>query len=448
MKAFSSPGKALIAGGYLVLDPEYNAYVTALSARMHAVVSSVPAGSTTGNDTGTDGAGGAGGTGGAISVVSPQFSGRWTYTSANDWNEINGNNNPFLAAVVSTVMTYIQPSGSFNLEITIYSDPGFHTQNDTTEKSSKNGAKSFFYHEKPITEVPKTGLGSSACLTSVVTAALLSYFKSDVLKDILHNLCQIAHCKAQKKIGSGFDVATAVFGSIQYRRFRPSVIEAPVTGTVSHQEMVELVDSSWDFTHDACALPPHIKLLMGDISGGSETPKLVSTVLQWKNQNPQLGQQLYANLDAANVGFISALNDLHKFYKLDKERYMKAIDYFKTHSINTSVYNTEFDPFFKLIKSLETIRKYLKQLTVESGAEIEPECQTELLDACKNLNGTLGGVVPGAGGYDAICVLVIDDSIDGIVNLHDHKQLEHVTWLDLQEEAEGLVEEDPEDYRF
>lgn len=36
--AFSAPGKALLAGGYLVLVPEYNAYVVALSSRMHALI--------------------------------------------------------------------------------------------------------------------------------------------------------------------------------------------------------------------------------------------------------------------------------------------------------------------------------------------------------------------------------------------------------------------------
>ena len=39
IRAFSAPGKALLAGGYLVLKPEYRSYVVALSARMHALVS-------------------------------------------------------------------------------------------------------------------------------------------------------------------------------------------------------------------------------------------------------------------------------------------------------------------------------------------------------------------------------------------------------------------------
>lgn len=43
-----------------------------------------------------------------------------------------------------------------------------------------------------------------------------------------------------------------------------------------------------------------------------------------------------------------------------------------------------------------------------SGVPIEPVEQTRLLDACCALPGVLGGTVPGAGGYDAIVLLVID----------------------------------------
>lgn len=66
-KAFSAPGKALLAGGYLVLDPNYNAYVVALSARMHAVIQ----GETTTNSDTT-----------VVTVKSPQFlEGVWTFKS-------------------------------------------------------------------------------------------------------------------------------------------------------------------------------------------------------------------------------------------------------------------------------------------------------------------------------------------------------------------------------
>lgn len=41
---------------------------------------------------------------------------------------------------------------------------------------------------------------------------------------LAHNLAQYVHCLAQGKVGSGFDVSAAVFGSHIYTRFNPEVI--------------------------------------------------------------------------------------------------------------------------------------------------------------------------------------------------------------------------------
>ena len=43
--------------------------------------------------------------------------------------------------------------------------------------------------------------------------------------DLVHRVAQLAHCLAQGKAGSGFDVAAAVFGSCSYRRFSPAIIQ-------------------------------------------------------------------------------------------------------------------------------------------------------------------------------------------------------------------------------
>ncbi|KAK4688307.1 hypothetical protein P7C73_g1794, partial [Tremellales sp. Uapishka_1] len=43
-----------------------------------------------------------------------------------------------------------------------------------------------------------------------------------------------------------------------------------------------------------------------------------------------------------------------------------------------------------------------------SSVPIEPPEQTRLLDACSAIPGVIGGGVPGAGGFDAIFLLVID----------------------------------------
>jgi len=91
-----------------------------------------------------------------------------------------------------------------------------------------------------LSDVHKTGLGSSAALiTSLVSALLVqlailpasAFSKEESVEDseqdgrrLAHNLAQYVHCLAQGKIGSGFDVAAAVFGSNLYTRFDPVVL--------------------------------------------------------------------------------------------------------------------------------------------------------------------------------------------------------------------------------
>ncbi|KAG7666364.1 ERG8 [[Candida] subhashii] len=432
-KAFSAPGKALLAGGYLVLEPIYNAYVTALSSRMHAIITPLEI---TTNDTVR-----------RIKISSPQFmNGVWEYNIQSNYEppkEINGRKNPFLEAVLFIVLAYAQPTTNYNLDIIIYSDPGYHTQQDTTIKTSTNGSKTFLYHSRPIEQVEKTGMGSSAGLVSVVSTALLSYFKPEIVsnKDYLHNVAQIAHCYAQKKIGSGFDVAAAIYGSIIYKRFQPSIINDIIQlhesaePDVFVKRLKEVIESNWDFTHIPCSLPPKIRLLMGDIKGGSETPKLVSQILAWKKNKPEESSEVYKNLDEANNQFIEQLERLQLLYNQDAETYIKKIN---------------DDPSFlePLKQSIQNMRHHLQDLTKKSQTPVEPPIQTELLDRCQDIKGCLGGIVPGAGGYDAISMLVLDDYIETVKSItNDNLQYYHeVNWVDLHEEIEGLIIENIENY--
>ena len=91
-------------------------------------------------------------------------------------------------------------------------------------------------------EVAKTGLGSSAAMTTAVVAALLHYIRvvnlSSLSKDqhqekentadldVVHVIAQTAHCIAQGKVGSGFDVSSAVYGSQRYVRFSHEVLSS------------------------------------------------------------------------------------------------------------------------------------------------------------------------------------------------------------------------------
>lgn len=96
-------------------------------------------------------------------------------------------------------------------------------------------------------EVAKTGLGSSAAMTTAVVAALLHYLGvvnlalfsdqnqvKDTDLDTVHIIAQTAHCIAQGKVGSGFDVSSAAYGSHRYVRFSPEVISSAQVSLFLH----------------------------------------------------------------------------------------------------------------------------------------------------------------------------------------------------------------------
>jgi phosphomevalonate kinase len=84
--------------------------------------------------------------------------------------------------------------------------------------------KRFQFTNTLLSQVHKTGLGSSAAMITSLIAALFVHF--DMPDSMLHNVAQFCHCLAQGKIGSGFDVCAALNGSLVYQRFSPCFIES------------------------------------------------------------------------------------------------------------------------------------------------------------------------------------------------------------------------------
>ena len=152
------------------------------------------------------------------------------------------------------------------------------------------GIKKF---NKDLDSIRKTGLGSSAALiTSLVTCLLLhfkvigkSFNESD--ENLIHNLCQYIHCKAQGKVGSGFDVSAAVNGSQIYNRFSPNFIENLINNNETNgEELFSNLNVKFDQKIVKICCPPGVHLLLADIEHGSHTPSLVKSVNKWKSENP------------------------------------------------------------------------------------------------------------------------------------------------------------------
>lgn len=438
-RAFSAPGKALLAGGYLVLDPKYRSYVVALSSRMHSVV--------TQNDSKDKSKI-------RVTVLSSQFNEDcWCYelSEADNYKpvEVNGLRNPFVEKTLVNVLNYFQPKSDMtpNIFIEIYSDSGYHSQEGSVPR--RNSFKQFNFHKNTITQVPKTGLGSSAGLVTVLSAGLISCFKPDldvISQDhltLIHNIAQVSHCQAQGKVGSGFDVAAATFGSILYQRFAPELINnlPPADSGEYHDSLVKSVDEiDWKITNERIKLPPGLRLVMGDVNNGSETTKLVAKVNEWYAKNYPRSLEVYTKINDGNMDFIAGLSKLNMLVLESPKEYKKMIDI-----LDEGGDILKIPEFAQIQSAIGQVRECFRLITNESGADIEPQVQTELLNNSLKLNGVLTGIVPGAGGYDAIS-LIATELADLPSQTANDPRFSKVTWLDLQQQDLGVIEEQPLHY--
>ncbi|OAG12636.1 phosphomevalonate kinase [Paraphaeosphaeria sporulosa] len=397
-QAVSAPGKVFVAGGYLVLDRKYTALVFGLDARIHVEIEPIQTKS--------------GVTLSEIIVRSPQFrDAAWEYgyrltegdggiavTQLRASHTSSLNKNPFIETALTYALTYISTLQSTPIppsSISILADQAYYSNPGSPLSPSSR----FLNFDVTLPDAHKTGLGSSAALVTAFTAAVLSYYlpkeafdvDSEKGKSVLHNLSQASHCAAQGKVGSGFDIASAVYGSCLYRRFSPSLLSSlPAPGAASFAaQLRSLVEGdSWDveIAKAKVKMPRGLRLVMCDVDCGSQTPGMVRTVLKWREQNPELADRIWGELQSGNEAFAAELT------RLATEDSGEA----------------GAEKFAKLKGIFEANRKLIREMSKESGVPIEPPQQTKLLDACSAVAGVVGGVVPGAGGYDAIVLLLED----------------------------------------
>ncbi|KKK26499.1 hypothetical protein ARAM_001021 [Aspergillus rambellii] len=413
--AVSAPGKVLLTGGYLVLDRNFTGTVFALDARIHVVVEQLRKGHRRAPSVGSEAVDNGGATKhekeneDSIVVRSPQFVGAvWEYSIARCENaggikvmqKNEGRGNPFVETSLNFALTYISyvaDSKDFgSLSITILADNDYYSETAFSKASGQNAAGKFVNFGVPLHEAHKTGLGSSAALVTALVSALVIHrtMQPDDIgaaRDKLHNLAQAAHCAAQGKVGSGFDVAAAVYGSCLYRRFSPSILESiGDVGTAGFEERLFKVVEDADPEHPwdtecldfGMTLPRGMQMVLCDVECGSQTPSMVKKVLEWRKQTPQEADLLWDALQSNNERLCLELKQLSQ--------------------------NSE-KGFGDVRDLIQRSRNHIRSMTAKSGVPIEPKVQTELLDAISEVEGVVGGVVPGAGGYDALAVLIRDD---------------------------------------
>ncbi|CAI5495580.1 unnamed protein product [Closterium sp. Naga37s-1] len=308
-----------------------------------------------------------------------------------------------------------------------------------------------------VPEVAKTGLGSSAAMTAAVSAALLRFLgvlggtgsgaPDEVCQErpmgsgaeegsqeeavgsegtvgreeVVHRVAQVAHCLAQGKAGSGFDVASGVFGSMCYQRFNPAVMHSLMVGalvlgaavlrcammgaeaamTVSSVSAT-LRSPLWDHTIAPLHLPRGLLLVLGEPgTGGTATPSMLSAVMKWRRQSPDEAEPIWEGLKEANAAVAAALTPVPA----------------RTHPSRRLLHHSE-PPAARASHCSNPMRHLLSAMGSAAATPIEPPQQTALLDATMQQPGVVMAGVPGAGGFDSVFAVVVGEEavrrLDGV----------------------------------
>ena len=379
----SAPGKVLLAGGYVVLEAPQPALVLCTGSRFYSTVAWAPSD----NESAV-----------MVTATSAQLNAEWRYAlhaaaaAATDEDEatspyavepLGESRNPFVenalrvvaavaAGEIAIAAAAARGRGRSALSITLVADNDFYSQVATLRaaglaldraadlpphgvltppaRAEKEEEAEVDVHRASL---PKTGLGSSAALTASLVGALLQHVGAVDLARccrngvaiaadsadlrLCHNAAQLAHLAAQGKVGSGFDIAAACWGSMRYVRFPVAAVADVLTAMVRRIGgaddtagmtrwaappcVAEAARRDWWRSSSgggggggggaaaAFALPPPLVLLLGDVEGGSSTPSMVRSVLKWLDAAPPVHESaaeppprvLWAELVASNA---------------------------------------------------------------------------------------------------------------------------------------------------
>jgi len=176
-------------------------------------------------------------------------------------------------------------------------------------------------------------------------------------------------------------------------------------------------DENWDteVVKDGVSIPKGTTLVMCDVDCGSQTVGMVKQVLAWRGIEEESAKKLWDELQSWNEALASAL----------------------ASNASEEVIREKF----------AGIRERIREMGERSGVPIEPPEQTELLNALTGVEGVVGGVVPGAGGYDAVVLLVREDEetrgrIEAFLREWSRDKGGNVKLLEAKGELEGARLED------
>lgn len=266
----------------------------------------------------------------------------------------------------------------------------------------------------------KTGLGSSSALivslcSNIITLLYKIANKSSInfqeksineldihMQSVLTYACILSNNMSQNKIGSGFDIMACLFGNQIFHQcefsfasfglfvFKNEAIE-------DLKKYIEEYKKTYLSKLFLLGKMPSIKCALISIEYGSDTRIMVKNVLEWAESNKTnelFDDKLFKALDGINQRIIQLIaNDILALSNCDQRVLLKE---------KSSV----------LKQLCIEYRTQLKEISKEAKVDIEPLILSPLLNDLIQSEHVIYAICPGAGGFDSILALGYEEEKD------------------------------------
>ncbi len=231
----------------------------------------------------------------------------------------------------------------------------------------------------------KSGLGSSAAST---VSAVGAVFEGNGLpltehRDEIHKIAQIAHALATGKVGSGFDIATSSFGSIEYERFSSDCIDLGSLGQADEE---------------------FARKIVGMVSGSWKRMAIMPFSLE--------GFGLLAfNIRGAKTSTVSSVRAIRKLIEYTPEIYKTQIIR-QAEGEKRALSGIKKNDPAEIRAGIHAARDAQNRMSgwaIRIGMmdfdPIEPPILTKIIAEAESIDGVVAGRCPGSGGYDSLVFL-------------------------------------------
>ncbi|QQR49580.1 phosphomevalonate kinase [bacterium] len=230
----------------------------------------------------------------------------------------------------------------------------------------------FFYHQQ------KLGFGSSAAVCVGITRALLTLHQFIADDLTIFKLATLAHYHAQKKIGSGFDIAASTYAQpLSYQRFDAAWLATQRTDSIK-----KIIEQPWPgLIIKPITLPQKFHMCVGFTGVSASTTTLAQRILHFKNEHTEQ----YQNWCTTTNKIILELE--------------------------TALENNKQQTIIDLINQQQ---KSLRNLSDLSDAQIDIPVMSSLIAAAQK-HGT-GAKFSGAGGGDCVIAICFENNREKNIN--------------------------------